>query len=446
MRSANATATAGSVDDDVARSVPAYRVFFDILSMAVGNVQVGVPWRHVAASAGAPRQATDAGTVGWQGVPLTLNALELRNPTLTVAALGELLARRYGTQMVAQLYKVSPQPCITETGRQTDRQTDRRRIHYRFSGEPCTHTHTRTHTHAHARTRTHTDTHRHTHTHTQACTQTNADRGLRDCFSGYLTWRCMHALLVQVVGALDLIGNPVNFVSTLSTGVEDFFYEPWQGAIESPRGFAVGLGRGAYCSVAVGVWGRRVWRWGLMGDPTGAPSSGTASLLRNTVQGVFDGVSRVTGAVGKGVAAGAMDPRWEAERRAVAAGPAPEHAVAGVAAGAMTLVRGIGSGLAGVVTRPVAGAREGGALGFAKGVGAGVVGIVAKPVAAVFDGASQGTHCPSWTVRVSLLLTVQPRGVNLQWRKGSATRPPTLIVTWGRSRSGRRVRVDPAAP
>ena len=41
-----------------------------------------------------------------QGVPLTLNALELRNPTLSANALGELLARRYGQQVVAQIYKV----------------------------------------------------------------------------------------------------------------------------------------------------------------------------------------------------------------------------------------------------------------------------------------------------------------------------------------------------
>ena len=28
------------MDDELARSVPAYRIFFDILSMALGNVQV----------------------------------------------------------------------------------------------------------------------------------------------------------------------------------------------------------------------------------------------------------------------------------------------------------------------------------------------------------------------------------------------------------------------
>ena len=29
-----------AMDDELARSVPAYRIFFDILSMALGNVQV----------------------------------------------------------------------------------------------------------------------------------------------------------------------------------------------------------------------------------------------------------------------------------------------------------------------------------------------------------------------------------------------------------------------
>ena len=46
---------------------------------------------------------------------------------------------------------------------------------------------------------------------------------------------------------MDLIGNPVNFFSNLSSGVEDFFYEPYQGIIESPKSFAAGLGRGTAC-------------------------------------------------------------------------------------------------------------------------------------------------------------------------------------------------------
>ena len=43
-------------------------------------------------------------------MPLTLNALELRNPTLSMNALGLLLGRRYGQQVVAQLYKVCLNP------------------------------------------------------------------------------------------------------------------------------------------------------------------------------------------------------------------------------------------------------------------------------------------------------------------------------------------------
>lgn len=45
-------------------------------------------------------------------------------------------------------------------------------------------------------------------------------------------------------------------------------------------------------------------------------------------------------------------------------------------------------GVSGVVTKPVAGAREEGVEGFFKGVGKGVIGFVAQPTAGVVDFAS----------------------------------------------------------
>ena len=119
------------------------------------------------------------------------------------------------------------------------------------------------------------------------------------------------------------------------------------------------------------------------------PVAGTASLLRNSVFGIFDGVSRITGSVGKGLAEATLDDSFK-ERRLEDQRNKPSNVVTGMASGALTIGKGIGSGIAGVFTMPVAGARSGGALGFIKGVGAGVVGVVTKPVVSVFDGATQG--------------------------------------------------------
>lgn len=166
------------------------------------------------------------------------------------------------------------------------------------------------------------------------------------------------AQLHRVVGSVDIIGNPMGLWTNLATGVEDFFYEPYQGLVRSPEEFAKGLGRG------------------------------TASLLKNSVVGLFDGVSRITDSVGKGLAEATFDPKFQQERRDR---EAPSNALAGVATGATTVYKGFSSGLTGIFSKPAEGARQAGTLGFVKGLGSGLIGAVTKPVVGVFDGATQRT-------------------------------------------------------
>jgi vacuolar protein sorting-associated protein 13A/C len=40
-----------------------------------------------------------------------------------------------------------------------------------------------------------------------------------------------------------MLGNPVGLVGNLGTGVADFFYEPAQGLVKSPKDFSVGLAK-----------------------------------------------------------------------------------------------------------------------------------------------------------------------------------------------------------
>jgi len=49
----------------------------------------------------------------------------------------------------------------------------------------------------------------------------------------------------KLVGSVDLIGNPVGLFGSISTGVEDFFYEPYQGLTRGPKDFALGVGTGS---------------------------------------------------------------------------------------------------------------------------------------------------------------------------------------------------------
>ncbi|KAJ2653323.1 Vacuolar protein sorting-associated protein 13, partial [Coemansia sp. RSA 1285] len=57
-----------------------------------------------------------------------------------------------------------------------------------------------------------------------------------------------------------------------------------------------------------------------------------------------------------------------------------------------SLARSVGSGIAGVVMRPLEGAEQEGVGGFFKGVGKGLVGVVTKPVIGMFDLASNVTE------------------------------------------------------
>ncbi|KAJ8973732.1 hypothetical protein NQ317_012871 [Molorchus minor] len=163
-------------------------------------------------------------------------------------------------------------------------------------------------------------------------------------------------LYVLVLG-LDVIGNPYGLVLGITKGVEDLFYEPFQGAIQGPGEFAEGL--------ALGV----------------------KSLVGHTVGGAAGAVSRITGAMGKGIAALTFDEDYQRKRReALRKQPSTVHE--GFARSGKGLVMGVYSGVTGVFTKPVEGAKEQGVEGFFKGLGKGAVGLVTRPVAGVVDFAS----------------------------------------------------------
>ena len=165
----------------------------------------------------------------------------------------------------------------------------------------------------------------------------------------------------KLLGSTEALGNPVGLFTNIGTGVMDFFYEPAQGIIESPQAFAKGLAKG------------------------------TSSLVKNTVYGTFNSVSKVVGALGKGVATLSCDDEY-IRRRQANQRRKPKHFVDGAAQGAVALGRGFFDGLTGIVLKPVEGARREGAVGLFKGLGQGVVGVAVKPVAGVLEAVSKTTE------------------------------------------------------
>ncbi|KAM3940361.1 intermembrane lipid transfer protein VPS13A [Leptodactylus fuscus] len=163
-------------------------------------------------------------------------------------------------------------------------------------------------------------------------------------------------MYVLVLG-LDVLGNPFGLFRDLSEGVEAFFYEPYQGAIQGPEEFVEGM--------ALGV----------------------KALVGGAVGGLAGAASRITSAMAKGVAAITMDEEYQQKRRE-AMNKQPSGIREGLARGGKGLVSGFVSGITGIVTKPIKGAQKEGAAGFFKGIGKGLVGAVTRPTGGIIDMAS----------------------------------------------------------
>ena len=77
--------------------------------------------------------------------------------------------------------------------------------------------------------------------------------------------------LLKFIGASNLLGNPMNFVNALGTGVQDFFYQPQQGFIKGPLQGGIGI------------------------------IKGTGSLVKNTFIGTIGSASKMVSSVSKGL-------------------------------------------------------------------------------------------------------------------------------------------------
>ncbi|BFZ60577.1 Vacuolar protein sorting-associated protein 13 [Saitoella coloradoensis] len=168
----------------------------------------------------------------------------------------------------------------------------------------------------------------------------------------------------KILGSADFLGNPVGLFTNISSGVADVFYEPYKGFVMSDRPQDLGIGL----------------------------AKGTASLVKKTVFGVTDSVSKFTGSISKGLAAATMDKQFQDSRRMSRIRNRPKHALFGVTAGADSFVRSVASGATGIVTKPMEGLQKGGAGGLFKGIGQGLVGMATKPMIGVFDLASNVTE------------------------------------------------------
>ena len=154
---------------------------------------------------------------------------------------------------------------------------------------------------------------------------------------------------------VPIVGNPMGLVTGVASGVVDFFYEPGQALMTNPSEIGAAL------------------------------SKGTMSLIGGTIGGSMNTVSKMTGAVGKGLGSLTMDESYITQRRGVALA---EDAPDGLRRGVEHVGSGMVRGVTGIVTNPYKEGKKSGASGFMKGMGKGLVGAVVKPAAGVLDLAS----------------------------------------------------------
>jgi len=88
------------------------------------------------------------------------------------------------------------------------------------------------------------------------------------CLRMSFNCQALKQIFVLVLG-LDVLGNPFGVIRGLATGIEDLFYEPYQGAIQGPEEFAEGLAYGVKS-----LLGHAVGRWDFY-------VTGISSLLHN---------------------------------------------------------------------------------------------------------------------------------------------------------------------
>ncbi|GAA5878824.1 hypothetical protein JCM1840_000727, partial [Sporobolomyces johnsonii] len=169
--------------------------------------------------------------------------------------------------------------------------------------------------------------------------------------------------LYRVLGSADFLGNPAGLFTNVSSGVADFFVQPYDSVMmNGNKDLGIGIARGA------------------------------GSLAKKTVFGVSDSLAKVSGSIGKGLSAATLDKQYQSQRRMRQFRNKPKHALYGVTAGATSFVTSVASGFEGLATKPLEGAETGGAAGFLKGVGMGLVGAVTKPAVGIFDFANNITE------------------------------------------------------
>jgi vacuolar protein sorting-associated protein 13A/C len=160
---------------------------------------------------------------------------------------------------------------------------------------------------------------------------------------------------------MEILGTPVNLIKSLGTGVKDFFQKPAKGIVNGPLEGAKGL------------------------------YVGTKSLVKNTLDGALNTVSKITSGFSKEILLLSQDENYINERERKKMMDKPKNVIEGIGFGISSMMSGIFYGVTDVVRKPLEGAKKEKLKGLGKGMLQGLGGLVAKPVSGVVDLISKTT-------------------------------------------------------
>jgi hypothetical protein len=167
--------------------------------------------------------------------------------------------------------------------------------------------------------------------------------------------------MVNIGFSLTVIGSPASFYRNVGSGVKSFFYEPYQGAVQSPNDVFAGFGKGM--------------------------RKGSSHLFKEVVSGAMTSTIGLVGTASKGISYLSGDAEFVRKREAKRLRRVNETTIIGsLSTGGQSVASGFASGVSGLVKRPVEGAITGGFSGFLHGIGMGLVGAAVKPLLGFADG------------------------------------------------------------
>ncbi|KAJ5078899.1 vacuolar protein sorting-associated protein vps13 [Anaeramoeba ignava] len=161
--------------------------------------------------------------------------------------------------------------------------------------------------------------------------------------------------LYKIIFSFDIFGDAKGLFKNVGTGFAMFFHEPAKGIVKSPTEFVKGAGKG--------TWG----------------------LVKHSINGIFGTTSKVVGSLGQGVSKLTLDKEFQESRKQDQIRNKPKHIGEGITKGTKSFAKGLWSGVSGLVTQPIKGAKKSGTKGFFQGAGKGLLGVVSKPVVGFAD-------------------------------------------------------------